>query len=149
MPGFPLDLSFGVPLSGMPDGKGGIMTANPVTWFEIYVDNIDRAQAFYENLLGVRLAPSPMPDGEMDMRMFPAEMDGAGAPGALIHHPMRQPSAQGNLVYFSVEECGSSVEWARQEGVMVIVEKQSIGEHGFIAIISDSEGNSIGLHSWN
>jgi len=124
-------------------------TRNPVNWFEIYVHDIDRAQDFYEGLLGVAMSPSPMSGGEMEMRMFPAEMGAAGATGALIHHPMRQPSTDGNLIYFSVEECGLVVDWARGQGAMVFVEKQSIGEYGFIAIIGDSEGNSIGLHSWS
>jgi len=121
---------------------------NPVNWFEIYVDDIDRAQAFYEGLLGITLSPSPMSGPEMDMRMFPAEMGAPGATGALIRHPMRQPSGQGSLVYFSVEDCGQTTNWATGQGALVFVEKQSIGEYGFIAIIGDSEGNSIGLHSW-
>ncbi|MEC7616370.1 MAG: hypothetical protein VX556_06220 [Pseudomonadota bacterium] len=37
---------------------------------------------------------------------------------------------------------------ATARGSKVYVEKQSIGEMGFIAIVGDSEGNSIGLHSW-
>ena len=120
---------------------------NPVNWFEIYVDDIDRAQAFYESLLGITMSPSPMQGGEMDMRMFPAEMGAPGATGAIIRHPMRQPNSQGSLVYFSVEDCGKTTDRAKGQGALVFVEKQSIGEYGFIAIIGDSEGNSIGLHS--
>ena len=37
---------------------------------------------------------------------------------------------------------------AGARGSNIYVEKQSIGEMGFIAIVGDSEGNSIGLHSW-
>ena len=52
------------------------------------------------------------------------------------------------LVYFSVDDCAAAAARATARGSQVYVGKQSIGEMGFIAIVGDSEGNSIGLHSW-
>ena len=71
-----------------------------------------------------------------------------GAAGALTKHLMRKPNEQGHLLYFSVSDCTTTAEWAAEAGVPVFVEKQSIGEHVFITIIGDSEGNEVGLHSW-
>ena len=120
---------------------------NPTPWFEIYVEDMKRARKFYEGLLGVELDLEDMPGGEMEMYLFPGEMSLPRAAGALIKHPMRKPNEQGHLLYFSVPDCATTAEWAAEAGVPVFVEKQSIGEHGFIAIIGDSEGNAVGLHS--
>lgn len=124
------------------------MEQNPMPWFAIYIEDMKRARKFYEGLLGVELNLEDMPGGEMEMYLFPGEMSLPGAAGALIKHPMRKPNEQGHLLYFSVPDCATTAEWAAEAGVPVFVEKQSTGEHGFIAIIGDSEGNAVGLHSW-
>lgn len=124
------------------------MKQNPMPWFEIYVEDMKRARAFYEGLLDVELSLEDMPGGDMEMYLFPGEMELPGAGGALIKHPLRKPNEQGHLLYFSVADCAETAQWAIEAGGPVFVEKQSIGEHGFIAIIGDSEGNAVGLHSW-
>ena len=121
------------------------MEQNPVGWFEIYVEDMERAKMFYETLLGVALEDPKMKD--MQMWIFPHDIQKTGATGALIKHEMRRPDAQGTLVYFSVTDCGERQAWAAGAGMPVYVPKTDIGEHGFIGIIGDSEGNSIGLHS--
>jgi hypothetical protein len=65
-----------------------------------------------------------------------------------MKHPERQPSAQGTLVYFHVDDCAVIAERARVLGAPIHRNKWSIGTDGFIAIIGDSEGNAIGLHSF-
>ena len=40
------------------------MQANPVVWFEIYVQDMDRARAFYETVFDCRLEALGAPDGE-------------------------------------------------------------------------------------
>ena len=121
---------------------------NPVGWFEIYVSDMDRAKAFYGDVVQRDFTPAPMSGGDMEMWFFAAEQGAEGAAGGLIRHPMRSPNMEGTLVYFSVDDCAAAVARATAQGSQVIVDKQSIGEMGFIAIITDSEGNSIGLHSW-
>ena len=115
------------------------MDQNPMPWFEIYVEEMSRARAFYEGLLGIKLTLGDMSGGEMEL---------PGAAGALIKHPIREPNEQGYLLYFSVPDCAITAKWAEQAGVRVFEKKQPIGEHGFIVIIGDSEGNVVGLHSW-
>ena len=59
-----------------------------------------------------------------------------------------EPSQKGPLVYLSVEGRmdAALVEVERNNG-KVISPKHAIGPHGFRAIIIDSEGNKIALHS--
>ncbi|ANW26357.1 VOC family protein [Vibrio coralliilyticus] len=124
------------------------MQTNPVGWFEIYVDDMDRAKAFYQTVFDVTLEEMN-DDAKMgvEMWLFPAVMEQYGAAGALAK--MGGVSAGGNstMVYFSCQDC--SVEEARVAGAGGKVEhsKFSIGPHGFIAVVSDTEGNMIGLHS--
>ena len=58
------------------------------------------------------------------------------------------PSANGPLIYLSVEgRLDEAVEAARANGGKVLRARQKIGEHGFRAVVIDSEGNRIALHS--
>lgn len=126
------------------------MKANPVGWFEIYVQDIPRAKAFYEAVFETKLVELPNPDpiefGEMEMWTFPMSMENYGAAGALIKMP-GCPSGGSTLVYFSCDDCAVELERALQYGGTVFKGKQSIGENGFIAMVVDTEGNMIGLHS--
>ena len=36
-------------------GKENVMANNPVVWFEIYVEDIERAKKFYEDVLQTKL----------------------------------------------------------------------------------------------
>lgn len=120
---------------------------NPVGWFEIYVADLKRAQAFYEAVFSRPLLPMP-DDGTYQALMFQGEMPGTGAMGALMQHPMRKPSTDGTLIYFSCEDCAIEIKKILVNGGSVFKEKWSIGEGGFIAIVGDTEGNAIGLHSF-
>jgi predicted enzyme related to lactoylglutathione lyase len=130
--------------------KENTMSFNPVVWFEIYVQDMARAKAFYEAVLKVELKPLPNPDAEsfpdMQMMAFPSTMEGYGAPGALVRMP-GAPSGGGTLVYFGCEDCGVEAERAAAHGGNIFKPKMSIGPHGHIAIVEDTEGNMIGLHS--
>ena len=121
------------------------MEHNPVVWFEIYVEDMARAKAFYEELLNTELVEAKM-DG-LEMWIFPHDIEKTGATDALVRHEMRPPNLHGTLVYFSVPDCGERQSWAEAKNISVYVPNTDIGEQGFIAIIGDSGGNSIGLHS--
>ena len=45
------------------------------------------------------------------------------------------------------EDCAVEAARATSNGGTVYKEKMSIGDYGYIAIVADSEGNTIGLHS--
>lgn len=125
------------------------MQRNPVGWFEIYVEDMARAKAFYEAVLGVSLtkleAPSDGPP--VEMLAFPMEMDAAGASGALAKMEGVSPGGNSVMVYFSCEDCAVEAGRVDAAGGTVMHEKFSIGQYGFIAIAQDTEGNVLGLHS--
>jgi predicted enzyme related to lactoylglutathione lyase len=120
---------------------------NPVTWFEIYVEDLARAKIFYESVFHCSLIPEKT-DGSFEAYRFPGGMPGVGAIGALMKHPMRKPSQEGTMVYFHCDDCQTQSELAKKNSGQVFREKWSIGQDGFIAIIGDTEGNVIGLHSF-
>jgi uncharacterized protein len=126
------------------------MKSNPVGWFEIYVQNMPRAKAFYESVFQGKLDalanPDPQGFAEMEMWAFPMAMEGSGAAGALVKMA-GCPSGGSTLVYFSCDDCAVEAKRAAANGGKIFKDKMSIGEHGFIALVEDTEGNMIGLHS--
>jgi predicted enzyme related to lactoylglutathione lyase len=114
-------------------------------WFEIYVQDIDRAKVFYEAVFQVTLERLSNP--EVELWAFPMEMGKWGAGGALVKMEGFSSGGNSTIIYFSCEDC--AVEQARiiAAGGKIHREKWSIGEYGFIALAIDSEGNMIGLHS--
>lgn len=125
---------------------------NPVGWFEIYVSDMARAKKFYETVFNIQMQPLPNPEcmgSDFEMLKFPSDTDcqSPGCGGALCRMEGFRPSAGGTLIYFHCDDC--SVEAARvaAAGGQVFKEKFSIAPHGFIALILDTEGNMIGLHS--
>ncbi len=124
--------------------------SNSVNWFEIYVQDMPRARAFYETVLGVKLetllAPGPEAPG-LEMLSFPGEIERYGANGALVSMPGTPSGPGGTLVYFACEDCGTAGTRVESAGGSVVRGKMSIGEYGFIVLALDTEGNMIGLHS--
>jgi predicted enzyme related to lactoylglutathione lyase len=122
---------------------------NPVVWFEIYVDDMERAQKFYETVLAKKLEKMDMPEGSGDMAMmsFPSDMESYGAGGALVKMEGMKAGGNSTLVYFPCEDC--AVEEGRVEaaGGHVVKPKSSIGEYGHMSLCTDSEGNMFGLHT--
>lgn len=118
---------------------------NPISWFEIHVQDMDRARAFYEAVFGVSLAR--LEGREFEMWAFPALRGGFGASGALIKVPGYASGANSVLVYFSCADCGVQAQRAAANGGRIEKPKVSIGQYGSMALIVDTEGNMIGLHS--
>jgi predicted enzyme related to lactoylglutathione lyase len=118
---------------------------NPVGWFEIYVDDLSRAKAFYEQVFDVRLSKMDNPD--VELFVFPSQRDAPGSSGALVRMPGFDAGANSVLVYFTCGDCTAASARVVKFGGRIHKEKWSIGEHGFIALAFDTEGNMIGLHS--
>lgn len=122
---------------------------NPVGWFEIYVNDMERAKRFYEAVLGTqfsRLEAPNQPPG-MEMWAFPMQEKAMGVSGALVRIPGLQGGGHGVLVYFICADCAVEAAKVVPAGGSIVKEKMSIGPYGFIALVTDSEGNTIGLHS--
>jgi len=122
---------------------------NPFTWIEIYVDDMDRAQKFYENVLQIQLIPMETPGetGDLQMLCFPWAEGGENTSGALCKTSEMSPGTGGTLVYFTCEDCGIETARVENAGGKVLQDKFPIGKHGFCSIVMDTEGNTIGLHS--
>ncbi|MBC8524185.1 MAG: VOC family protein [Chlorobium phaeobacteroides] len=121
------------------------MKNNPVGWFEIYVRDIDRAKAFYESVFDGKL--EKLESTELEMWAFPMQEDVLGASGALVKMEDCPSGGNSTLVYFTCNDCADEAMRAAENGGKIIREKFSIGQYGFIALVSDTEGNMIGLHS--
>jgi uncharacterized protein len=59
------------------------------------------------------------------------------------------PSADGHKIYFTCDDVNHELAIAEKIGATIILPKMSIGEFGNMALLMDTEGNMIGLHSNN
>ena len=121
------------------------MANNPVGWFEIYVQDSARARAFYEAVFATTL--ERLDSGDLEMWAFPMHRDGTGASGALVRMPGLPSGGNSTIVYFSCADCATEAKRAAGNGGKVFKDKFSIGQYGYIALVTDTEGNMIGLHS--
>src|SRR5690349_18843572 len=116
---------------------------------DIPVNNLDRAIKFYSAVLGSEVRK--LSDGNTEYGLLP-HGDG-NASGCLCVRSdsggvNNTPSANGPLIYLLVEgRLDDAVEQARKNGGKILRARQQIGEHGFRAVIIDSEGNRIALHT--
>ena len=121
------------------------MNSNPVGWFEIYVQDMERAKAFYECVFAVQLQKLESPD--LEMWAFPMQENGPGAMGALVRMEGCPSGGNSTLVYFTCADCAIEAKRAKENGGRIFKDKFSIGQYGFISLVNDTEGNMIGLHS--
>ena len=123
---------------------------NVITWFAVPTVDFDRAVKFYSDILeakvtvreymGQKLGFFPMDEGV-------AMLEGVG--GNLVPPSDDfKPSRDGTIVYFSCEgRLDKALSLVEQCGGKIVKPKSNIGEPGWIAVIEDTEGNNIGLHS--
>ena len=122
---------------------------NAISWFEIPADDLDRAQKFYEAIFGIQMIPMDMEN--MKMRMFPIDDPMTGVGGALVcsggFH--KASATDGPLVYLNGNpDVQLVLDKVADAGGSVMVPKTEISpEYGFMAVILDTEGNRVGLHS--
>ena len=121
------------------------MKPNPVGWFEIYVDDMARAKAFYETVFQTTL--EKLHSDAIEMWAFPMQSDLWGAAGSLVKMEGFSAGRNSTLVYFSCDDCAVEQARAEKAGGQTQRGKFSIGQYGFIALVLDTEGNMIGLHS--
>ncbi|HEX4638236.1 MAG TPA: VOC family protein [Chthoniobacterales bacterium] len=125
------------------------MAADTLCWTDIPVNNLDRAIKFYSAVLGQEV--KRLSEGGMEYGLLPHEEQSAS--GCLCVRSdsggvSNTPSANGPLIYLLVEgRLDEAVEAARANGGKILRARQQIGEHGFRAVIIDSEGNRIALHT--
>ncbi|WP_439122170.1 VOC family protein [Marivita sp.] len=120
---------------------------NAIGWFDIFVNELDRATGFYETVLACKLEPMGDPTGDSQMMSFPADMSVYGAGGALSKSAHAGPGVGGTIVYFNSEDCAIEELRVLAAGGQVVQPKFSIGEFGFVTLCMDTEGNMFGTSS--
>lgn len=120
---------------------------NAISWFEIPTTDLDRAQKFYEEIFGISMSKLDLDN--IKMRMFPVAEQGVG--GALCHsNNYYKPSAtEGPLIYLNANpDVQNILDKVQRAGGKILIPKTEVSpEYGFMAVILDSEGNRIALHS--
>lgn len=124
--------------------------ANAIAWFEIYVQDMERALNFYQAVFNRKLEKLENPQTlkeNIELWAFPGEMTSYGAGGALVKMPGFPSGKNSVLVYFACDDCAQEEERVKEFGGKVEKSKFSIGPYGFCSLVYDSEENMIGLHS--
>ncbi|MGE3164961.1 MAG: VOC family protein [Planctomycetota bacterium] len=116
---------------------------NRAVWFDIPVGDLARATRFYAAMLAVRVDLQDF--GGLKFSVL-EHQDGNG--GCLVERPGEVTSDRGVLLYLNVSgRIRDAVARAGALGGRVIEPVTSLGPHGFRAIVVDSEGNRVALHS--
>lgn len=122
---------------------------NTLNWFEIPVNDMNRAKKFYENIFGIKMGETTEMMG-MQMVSFPASEGKVS--GGLVKSDMHKPSQDGSIVYLNANPAGMESVIAKipNAGGSVVMHRVLVSpEIGFMALFLDSEGNRVALHSQN
>ena len=121
-------------------------TVHALNWFEVPVRDLNRASAFYETLLATALRRETI--GASELAVFVSDEHGVG--GCLMTGDAAPaPSTSGTLVYLNAGPSLDAV-LARVEaagGRISTPKVQLPGDMGCFALITDTEGNRVGLHA--
>jgi hypothetical protein len=124
------------------------MNTHALNWFEIPVADFDRAKQFYETLFDYQMPVNQM--GPAKMGFFIYDFKNGGRGGAIVHNPeFYQPSDTGSLIYLNCEpDLQFVLDRVEKAGGKVVKVKTEIGQGlGFWALLHDTEGNRVALHS--
>jgi predicted enzyme related to lactoylglutathione lyase len=118
--------------------------SNQIVWCDIPVANLDRAIKFYSGLLGKPVAKEAMPG--MTIGLLPHAGEDVGA--CLCEIPDIKPGLDGPLIYLNCDgRLDIAIATVELNGGEILKPKHQIGPYGWRAVIQDSEGNRIALHS--
>jgi len=117
---------------------------NQIVWVDIPVVNLDRAIEFYSAILAEEVEKKVFDN--LSFGLLPCVQTGVS--GCLVEKDPDEITGKGALIYFNVEgRLDDAVNQAKKFSVDIVEEKSSMGEHGIRAVLFDSEGNKIALHS--
>ena len=126
------------------------MPTHAINWFEIPVSDFDRAKKFYETIFNYQMPENMMGPVKMGFLLYDFKNGGRG--GAIVHYPQfYTPSENGTLVYLNCEpDLQDVLNKVESAGGKITKQKTEISPEqnlGFWALIIDTEGNRIALHS--
>ena len=124
--------------------------SNALNWFEIPVLDFSRAKKFYETIFDYQMPENQMGPARMGFLLFDFQNGKVG--GAIVHYPeFYTPQSNGTLVYLNcepdLEPVLDKVEAAGGKIIQVKSENSAEQRLGFSALILDTEGNRVALHS--
>jgi len=89
-----------------------------------------------------------MPEGKY--AVFPHNKEAHGASGAIIQMVESKPSMDGVMIYLDGgDDLNAPLGRVERAGGKVLMPKTPIGENGFMAVFTDTEGNKLAFHSMN
>jgi len=119
--------------------------ANQIVWVDIPVLDLDRAVRFYSAVLGAEVQKQE--HSGITVAVLPCG-DGNDVGGCLITKDDEKPSDRGMLVYLNAQgRLDEAIAAVESSGGKVLKPKHQIGPYGFRAVVLDSEGNRVALHS--
>jgi len=124
------------------------MNQHAINWFEIPVADFDRAKQFYEAIFNYQMPVNQM--GKARMGFFVYDFQNGGRGGAIVHNPdFYAPADNGTMVYLNCEpDLQIVLDKVESAGGTVLKEKTEVAPNlGYWALIKDSEGNRVALHS--
>jgi predicted enzyme related to lactoylglutathione lyase len=120
-----------------------IKKSNPVVYFEIPVNNIDRAIKFYKTVFNFDFDKEIIDKNEM--ALFPFVEENSGISGALAKGEIYKPTKDGVVIYFKTQNIDETLKLATSNGGQILYPKTDNGI-GFVAEFEDTEGNRIALY---
>ncbi len=117
---------------------------NPVIYFEIPVNDLDRAEHFYRQVFGYEFEREMM-DG-YDMSLFPFNEEASGITGALVRGDVYKPTRDGAIIYFGTRDMDQVLERVTALNGKTLYPKTFNEKYQcWVAEFEDSEGNRIAL----
>ena len=119
-----------------------------LNWFQIPATDMARAKAFYETICGFSLEKLESPP-TIEMWGFPADWRSGEIGGAVVAGEGAVPSATGTVVFLNGNpDLQTVLDRVEGAGGTIMMPKTPIGmDAGYFAMIADTEGNTVGLHS--
>lgn len=117
---------------------------NQIVWLDMPVLDLDRAIAFYTAILADEVKKQQFE--QFSFGVLPHA--DTSVSGCLVPASEQDIISQGALIYFNVDgRLSKAQKLVTEHGGEILEPKHAIGPHGFRAIVKDSEGNRIALHS--
>jgi uncharacterized protein len=130
---------------GIDRSDGRFAVSGRVVHFEIPFDDRERASAFYSEAFGWTLRSMPEM-GYVLVSTGPSD-DGPPSEPGFINGGMlaRQAPVTSTLVTVDVEDIEATLAEVERLGGTAVRGKAAVGDMGFAAYITDTEGNLVGL----
>ena len=114
------------------------------TYFEIPVNDIERAMKFYTSVFDCNFTHDVIHKNEM--ALFPFNKKNTGISGALAKGEIYSPSITGTLIYLDTENIDETLCKITSNGGEILFPKTPVGDTGYVAEFKDCEGNRVALY---